>query len=249
VIAYGLSETGPVRRINEDCFVSVEDLRLLIVADGMGGHAAGEVASRIAVESIEKFIRRSQGTDDFSWPYGLDGTVSYDANRLKTAVCLANRRINRLAENDDDYMGMGTTVVCALVADRHLIVAHVGDSRLYLSAGDDLVQLTQDDSWAATAFGADGGGNGSRATRHVLTNVLGVRPETSVHLLERELSGGETLLLCSDGLHGSVPHEKMREIVASGQELPVLAQSLISEALEQGSRDNITALVARYPAP
>ena len=249
MLAYGLSETGPVRRINEDCFVSVEDLRLFIVADGMGGHAAGEVASRIAVESIEKFIRRSQGTDDFSWPYGLDGTVSYDANRLKTAVCLANRRINRLAENDDDYMGMGTTVVCALVADRHLIVAHVGDSRLYLSAGDDLVQLTQDDSWAATAFGADGGGNGSRATRHVLTNVLGVRPDTSVHLLERELSGGETLLLCSDGLHGSVPHEKLREIVVSGQDLPALAQSLISEALEQGSRDNITALVARYPTP
>ena len=75
MLAYGLSETGPVRRINEDCFVSLEDLRLFIVADGMGGHAAGEVASRIAVESIEKFIRRSQGTDDFSWPYGLDGTA------------------------------------------------------------------------------------------------------------------------------------------------------------------------------
>ena len=132
MIAYGLSETGPVRRINEDCFVSAEDLRLFIVADGMGGHAAGEVAARIAVESIEKFIRRSHDTDDFSWPYGVDATLSYDANRLKTAVCLANRRINRLAENHDDYLGMGTTVVCALVTDGHLIVAHVGDSRLYL---------------------------------------------------------------------------------------------------------------------
>ena len=245
MIAYGLSETGPVRRINEDCFVSAEDLRLFIVADGMGGHAAGEVAARIAVESIEKFIRRSHGTDDFSWPYGVDGTLSYDANRLKTAVCLANRRINRLAENHDDYLGMGTTVVCALVADDHLIVAHVGDSRLYLSAGHDLEQLTQDDSWAATVFGASGGSNGSRATRHVLTNVLGVRPDTQVHLLERAISGGETLLLCSDGLHGSVSHEKLQEIVASEQELPALAQSLISTALELGSRDNITALLAR----
>jgi protein phosphatase len=244
VIAYGQSETGPVRRINEDCFVSAEDLRLFIVADGMGGHAAGEVAARIAVESIEKFIRRSHDTEDFSWPYGVDATMSYDANRLKTAVCLANRRINRLAENHDDYLGMGTTVVCALVTNGHLIVAHVGDSRLYLSAGQDLVQLTQDDSWAATVFGANGGSNGSR-TRHVLTNVLGVRPDTQVHLLEREIAGNETLLLCSDGLHGSVSHEKMRELVASNQELPALAQSLISTALEQGSRDNITALVAR----
>lgn len=248
MIAYGLSETGPVRRINEDCFVSAEDLRLFIVADGMGGHAAGEVAARIAVESIEKFIRRSHGTDDFSWPYGVDATLSYDANRLKTAVCLANRRINRLAENHDDYLGMGTTVVCALVTNGHLIVAHVGDSRLYLSAGRNLVQLTQDDSWAATVFGANGGSNGNRATRHVLTNVLGVRPDTPVHLLEREISGGETLLLCSDGLHGSVSHERLTEIVASDQELPALAQALISSALEHGSRDNITALVARCSA-
>lgn len=247
MIAFGLTETGPVRRINEDCFVSAEDLRLFIVADGMGGHAAGEVAARIAVESIEKFIRRSHDTDDFSWPYGLDATLSYDANRLKTAVCLANRRINRLAESNDDYLGMGTTVVCALLRGGHLIVAHVGDSRLYLKVGDDLEQLTKDDSWAATVFGANGG-NGSRATRHVLTNVLGVRPDTQVHLLEREISGDETLLLCSDGLHGSVSHDKLREIVVSDQDLPVLAQTLISTALEQGSRDNITALVARCSA-
>jgi protein phosphatase len=245
VIAYGLSETGPVRRINEDCFVSAEDLRLFIVADGMGGHAAGEVAARVAVESIEKFIRRSHGSDDFSWPYGVDATLSYDANRLKTAVCLANRRINRLAENHDDYLGMGTTVVCALVTDGHLIVAHVGDSRLYLSVGRELLQLTQDDSWAATVFGASGGSNASRATRHVLTNVLGVRPDTPVHLLEREISGNETLLLCSDGLHGSVSHETLAQIVVSDQALPAVAQALVSAALERGSRDNITALLAR----
>jgi len=248
VIAFGLSETGPVRRINEDCFVSAEDLRLFIVADGMGGHAAGEVAARIAVESIEGFIRRSHGSDDFSWPYGVDATLSYDANRLKTAVCLANRRINRLAENHDDYLGMGTTVVCALVRNGHLIVAHVGDSRVYLAAGRELVQLTKDDSWAATVFGGNGASNGSRATRHVLTNVLGVRPETPVHLLEREISGDETLLLCSDGLHGSVSHEQLRDIVVSDQELPALAQALIRTALECGSRDNITALVARCSA-
>src|SRR3979411_2468672 len=140
--------------MNEDCFVSAEDLRLFIVADGMGGHAAGEVAARIAVEAIEKFTRRAHSTEVFSWPYGFDPTMPSDANRLKTAVCLANRRINRLAENHDDYLGMGTTVVCALVPDGQLIVAHVGDSRLYLCAQNALIQLTQDDSWAATVLGS-----------------------------------------------------------------------------------------------
>jgi protein phosphatase len=231
--------------MNEDCFVSAEDLRLFVVADGMGGHAAGEVASRVAVESIENFIRRSHETSDFSWPYGIDGTLSYEANRLKTAVSLANRRINRLAENHDDYLGMGTTVVCALLAGGQLIVAHVGDSRLYLGDGQTLVQLTQDDSWAATVLGSKESNSGSHVTRHVLTNVLGARPDTQVHLLEREISGNETLLLCSDGLHGSVPHETLEGIVMSDRELPELTRSLIETALAQGSRDNITALVVR----
>ena len=243
--AFGLSETGPVRHLNEDCFVSAEDLRLFVVADGMGGHAAGEVAARVAVESIQNFIRRSHETTDFSWPSGIDPTLSYEANRMKTAVSLANRRINKLAEEHDDYLGMGTTVVCALLSDSHLIAAHVGDSRLYLCTPTELIQLTQDDSWAATILGSTEATSGLHATRHVLTNVLGARPDTEVHLLERKLSGTETLLLCSDGLHGSVPHETLRGVMASNQELPVLAQSLISTALELGSRDNITALVVR----
>jgi protein phosphatase len=231
--------------MNEDCYVSAEDLRLFVVADGMGGHAAGEVAARLAVESIENFIRRSHETTDFSWPYGIDPTLSYEANRLKTAVSLANRRINRMAENHDDYLGMGTTVVCALVSNGQLVIAHVGDSRLYLCNDDALEQLTEDDSWAATVLGSRNGSTAPPATRHVLTNVLGARPDTLVHLTERELAGNETLLLCSDGLHGSVPHETLRDVLISSQDLPAVAQSLITTALEHGSRDNITALVVR----
>jgi len=245
VRAFGLSETGPVRHMNEDCFVSAEDLRLFVVADGMGGHAAGEVAAKLAVESIENFIRRSHETTDFSWPYGIDPTLSYEANRLKTAVSLANRRINRMAENHDDYLGMGTTVVCALVSHGQLVIAHVGDSRLYICNDDALEQLTEDDSWAATVLGSRNGSTAPPATRHVLTNVLGARPDTLVHLSERELAGNETLLLCSDGLHGSVPHDTLRDVLISSQDLPAVAQSLITAALEHGSRDNITALVVR----
>lgn len=244
MLAFGVTEVGPVRRTNEDCFVCAEDLRLFVVADGMGGHAAGEVAAKVAVESIVNFVRRSHETTDFSWPYGIDPALSYDGNRLKNAVQLANRRIHRMAESHDDYLGMGTTAVCALLSDTQLTVAHVGDSRLYLARGDVLTPLTEDDSWAATVLGAKAAQAGS-AVRHVLTNVLGARPDTLVHLLERERGDHDRLLLCSDGLHGAVPHEQLAAIMASSADAPTQAQQLVDAALACGSRDNITALVVR----
>ena len=244
--AFGITEIGPVRQTNEDCFVSVEELRLFVVADGMGGHAAGEVAAQVAVESIENFVRRSHDTTDFSWPYGVEPSLSLDANRLRTAVCLANRRIHRMSEHYDDYMGMGTTVVCALLSDRQLVVANVGDSRLYLFDGTALTQITLDDSWAATVLASgDTLGHPVQVSRHVLTNVLGARPDTEVHVFERELLGSETLLLCTDGLHGSVSDQELQRVVAAGQPLPELGQLLVRMALDHGSRDNITALVVR----
>jgi PPM family protein phosphatase len=248
VKAFGLSEVGPVRRMNEDSLLCAEDLRLFVVADGMGGRSAGEVASRVAVESIENFVRRSHETSDFSWPFGIDPSLSVDANRLRTAVNLANRRINRLAENHDDYLTMATTAVCALVGDGRLVVAHVGDSRLYVRNGDGLHQLTEDDSWTATVLG----GKGSAApppVRHVLTNVLGARPDTCVHLTERDWSGDETMLLCSDGLHGVVPFETLSELMSREDDPEPVARALVAAALEHGSRDNITVLVVRDDAP
>lgn len=240
--AAGVTETGPVRRTNEDCFACEHDLRLFVVADGMGGHAAGEIAAQVAVESIVNFIRRSHDTSDFSWPYGVDATLSYDGNRLKTAVLLANRRINRMAESHDDYLGMGTTAVCALLSETQLTIAHVGDSRLYLFDGRDLHTLTEDDTWAATVLGSRAAQAGA-AIRHVLTNVLGARLDTQVHLAERVRHDHETLLLCSDGLHGAVSHEQIAAILAQPGEPHEQAQRLVEAALACGSRDNITALV------
>ena len=246
VQAFGLSDIGPARQTNEDCFLSADELRLFVVADGMGGHAAGEVAAQVAVESIENFIRRSHETSDFSWPYGLEPSLSVDANRLRTAVCLANRRIHRLSEHYDDYMGMGTTVVCALITGNRLVAANVGDSRLYLFDGATLTQLTQDDSWAATVLGVpETMGAPPPLSRHVLTNVLGARPDTDVHVLERPITGSEVLLLCTDGLHGAVSDQALQRVLEEHQELPELVQSLVRTALDGGSRDNITALAVR----
>ena len=243
--AFGLTNIGPARQTNEDCFASVEELCLFAVADGMGGSAAGEVVAQLAIESIENFVRRSHETTDFSWPYGVEATLSVDANRLRTAVCLANRRIHRLSERYDDYLGMGTTVVCGLLSGPQLVVANVGDSRLYVFDGVNLTQVTMDDSWVATVLGGESSGQ-LPLSRHVLTNVLGARPDTEVHVFERQLVGGELLLLCSDGLHGSVPDETLQRVLTAHEHLPELVQALLCTALDHGSRDNITALVVRY---
>lgn len=212
----------------------------------MGGHAAGELASRLAVEAIENFIRRTADATDFSWPCGIDPKVSFDANRLKTAIHLANRRVFRVAESHDDYTGMGTTVVAAMISGAHLVIGHVGDSRLYVLEHGTLSQATRDDSWAATVIGADPEAMKRHPMRHVLTNVLGARDQTEIHIAERELKGGELILLCSDGLHGALNEDALRDAMSADVDLPTLGKGLVARAIERGSRDNVTALLLRY---
>ncbi len=116
--AFALSDPGLVRKGNEDGFICSETLQLFVVADGMGGHSAGEVASRLAVETVDGFIRRSHDDADFSWPYGIDPQLTLGGNRMRTAVHLANRRVFRAAESYDDYTGMGTTLTGLLISGR-----------------------------------------------------------------------------------------------------------------------------------
>jgi len=243
----GVSDPGRVRKANEDTYACLDELGLFVVADGMGGHSAGEIASRLAVEAIVGFIRRTFESDEFSWPYGIDPDLSLDANRLKTAVHLANRRVFRESETHDDYSGMGTTVVSALVAGTRLIVAHVGDSRLYVRRNGALQRLTKDDSWAATILAHELGDKAAIAKhpmRNVLTNVLGAREQTEVHLAEFELRGDELLLLCSDGLHSVVDDEQIAKVLESSDDLGGATKRLVDAALEAGSRDNVTVIVA-----
>jgi serine/threonine protein phosphatase PrpC len=252
VLAQAVSDAGPVRKNNEDSWAVEDDLHLYVVADGMGGHSAGEVASRLAVEALVGFIRRSHEDTDVSWPYGIDPTLSLQANRLRTAINLANRRVFRAAESHDDYTGMGTTVVAALIVRDRLIIGSVGDSRLYVLSGGGLAQMTQDDTWAATMLAGQGGGDPAAIAhhpmRHVLTNVLGARDATSVHMSEHALTPGDTVMLCSDGLYGVVDDPALLEVMRHGGEVGTIADRLVRAAIERGTRDNITALVVRYEA-
>ena len=246
--AFGQTDRGSVRRTNEDAFQVDEELGVVVVADGMGGHAAGEVASRLAVESVVSFLRRSHNDHEYSWPYGIEATLSLNGNRLRTAIHLANRRVFRAAESHDEYTGMGTTVVCALVHDGRMVIGHVGDSRLYLLRDGVLLQLTRDDSWAATVLAKDAFSSAdlrAHPMRNVLTNVLGAREQTDVHLQEQELRRGDRVLLCTDGVHGALTHDAINRTLHDSDDAAAAA-ALAQGAIDAGSKDNVTAVVCSY---
>jgi serine/threonine protein phosphatase PrpC len=250
VEAHGLSDAGPVRKTNEDSFISDPALQLFVVADGMGGHAAGEIASNLAVDTIAGFIRRTEEDGEFSWPYGVEPGLSFSGNRLRTAIHLANRRVYRAAERHDEYTGMGTTIVGAFISGTRLTVANAGDSRLYLFSKGLLTQLTSDDTWAATLLATQGDSNPAvrpaQSMRHVLTNALGAREQAEVHLSEHDLGGGEMILLCSDGLHGVIDDSTLQAMLSvPGTPLEIVPK-LIDAALARGAKDNVTAVLVRY---
>ena len=250
--AYGTSHPGKVRPTNEDAMHWDPDAGLFVVADGMGGHQAGEVASQLAIESIRTFLDASRSDRDLTWPYGFNPHLSFNGNRLVTAVKLANHRVFQAGEEQQQYAGMGTTIVAAVVEKDQLTFCGVGDSRLYLMGPGTFVQLTHDDSWVATVLahepGVDEAALAQHPMRHVLTNVVGARDETEVEVGECPLRGGETLLLCSDGLHGTLDDATIQLILAAGGSVKDLSERLVTAALERHATDNVTALLVRYSA-
>lgn len=245
ITAHAATDPGPVRTVNEDAFLLDPGQGLYAVADGMGGHNAGEVASQLALEALGGFVRRSSSDTDLSWPYGVLPELSFLANRLRTALHLANRRVFRAAESHDDYTGMGTTVVAALIDGPRAVVAHVGDSRIYHWSGGELATLTRDDSWAAAliAQGMSADDLSRHPMRHVLTNVVGARDQVEVHVRELALSPGDRLLLCSDGLYEPLTPDRIAAALGGGAGAQAAAERLVREALDRGTRDNVTALV------
>jgi len=245
-LAWGAAtDVGLRRSLNEDSHLAAPPL--FLVADGMGGHNAGEVASALAVEAIQGFLVRSKPGDDFTWPYGIDPTLSFLGNRLSTAIKLANRRVFKAGESHDSYTGLGTTVVAMVIEEDQCAFSGVGDSRIYLWADGRLEQLTRDDSWVATVLARepslDEAAIASHPMRHVLTNVIGAREPIEMDVHERALRGGERFLLCSDGLHGVLDDAQLERVLSSGAAPSAMADDLIRQALDRNVSDNVTALV------
>ncbi len=238
------TDVGP-RKMNQDHHGWWPDLGLYVVADGMGGHNAGEVASHLAVETIHGFIAESATAADITWPFGLEVKNSIEVNRLTTAVRLANRKIYSEGSRQPELSGMGTTVVAALVAGDKVVLVGVGVSRIYRLRGGSLEQLTSDDTWLASVLGAKEAEDAdpSHPLRHVLTSVVGTKDDLKPESREETLKPGDRFLLCTDGIHGKLDSAALTTLLASASTSADGATRLVDEALTRGTTDNATALV------
>ena len=248
VKAYGLTHVGRQRQHNEDSFLVADEAKLFLVADGMGGHAAGEIASRIAVDSISEFIVHTK-EDDGTWPHAYDEHYTRTTNRLMAALRMANTRVLEAMRKDARLRGMGTTVVAAMADGGKMSVAHVGDSRAYMIRHGKISRITSDHSWVFEQVQA-GMLTEAEAEKHPLRNVitralggaLSVNPDAS----EIDSKPGDIYLLCSDGLTGMVPEEEILKLVtANTDDLEKACKELIDMANERGGLDNVTAILVK----
>ena len=248
--AHGQTDVGRRRKLNEDNLLVAKEPGLFAVCDGMGGHNAGEVASKMAIETLHAFIEKSHREKEITWPYGLDVNLSFDGNRLKTAVKLANKKVFRAADSREDYTGMGTTAVAALVSENVLTVGSAGDSRCYLVRGGKLTQLTRDDSWVSAALG-EGILNPDEIDHHPLRNVItkavGAKETIELDVVEQKLEPGDVALICSDGLHAMLSDDQiLATLTPITATLEEAAGKLIDAANEAGGKDNVSVVLLRY---
>jgi serine/threonine protein phosphatase PrpC len=244
----GDSNVGMKRAHNEDSFYLPESERLAIVADGMGGHASGEVASRMAVETISGFFKATQEEQQLTWPFKMDKGHRYDVNRMVTAIKLANLKIHEQAQKDPRCHGMGTTVVSALFVDDALVVGHVGDSRLYRRRDGVFEQITEDHSLLNDYIKMKHLSADEIAAfphKNVIVRALGMKDtvQVDVHLDTPRM--GDVYIICSDGLSGMIKDEDISELSATERDLDVLCERLITTANKNGGLDNITVVAVR----
>jgi serine/threonine protein phosphatase PrpC len=239
------------RTHNEDYFSLIEDEQLFIVADGMGGHASGEVASKMAAETISEFYQRTKD-EEATWPFKMDRSLSYLENRLVCGVRLANLRIFETACREIRYKGMGTTIVASLVSGDKVYMGHVGDSRSYRIREGAITLLTRDHSLLEDYKEAkpDMTEEEERNFPHknVITRALGMRETVQVDIKSHQIEDGDVYVLCSDGLSGMLSDDKILEIVDNADSLERAVAELTDNANRCGGTDNITTLLLRCSA-
>ncbi|CAN5249784.1 Stp1/IreP family PP2C-type Ser/Thr phosphatase [soil metagenome] len=245
----GETNVGMKRQHNEDNFSILEDTGLYIVADGMGGHASGEVASKMAVDSLREFFAATAQDPERTWPYKMDRSKGYEENRLITGIKLANLRIYESAQRDPRQRGMGTTIVTMFAVEDGVYVAHVGDSRVYRVRDGKLEQLTEDHSLLndyikMKRLTAEEIANFPH--KNVIVRALGMKDTVKVDTRYEQPRAGDTYLLCSDGLSGPVTDPELLEIVTGTPDLKSAATKLIERANQNGGPDNITCVLARW---
>jgi len=264
----GLTDLGRKRTGNEDnCFPKKfeqfdREFPLVCVADGMGGHSSGEVASEIAVEELVEFFRMTAKDQDATWPYKMDRARNYEENRLATGIKLANMRIHERSSADPKLRGMGTTVVSVYFSGTTAYVGHVGDSRVYQFSRGELKQVTEDHSLLNDYL------KSKKLTpeeieafphKNVIVRALGMKDTVQVDVVRVEPQDGDIFLLCSDGLSGMVPDPLIRSTLAAlsppsspnaneeerWARLEGACKQLIDLANANGGLDNVTCVLAQ----
>lgn len=240
------TDVGRKRSHNEDNLCFDSELRLYVVCDGMGGQNAGEVASQLGVEVLQKHMREAHFNRHLPLVGEHDRQFSPQTNRLASAIRLANNIIYTAAQNTPGQEGMGTTVVAVVLTGTVLSVAHVGDSRIYLARGDDIQQLTTDHSLVAeqvrrgllTEEQAE-----QSPQKNIITRALGIEETVDVELNEVPLMAGDSVLLCSDGLTRGVKPSEILETIRREPEPAAASERLVELANAAGGEDNTTVVL------
>ncbi|MDH5298287.1 MAG: protein phosphatase 2C domain-containing protein [Desulfobulbaceae bacterium] len=237
--SFGRTDTGRVRTNNEDSFAILADRNLYLVADGMGGHNAGEVASRVAIEALVSFFSKSA-------LHSMRANNEQIHHFLVSGLRHANDQVMRMAAADESLRGMGCTLVAALIDGRTLHTCHVGDARCYLANDDSLAQITTDHTLMAQSEGNGNGRNdrpGRILTRHVVTRAIGFLFQEDPEYHASVLPAGGKVLLCSDGLWSMVDDARLLAILREAALPEEATDIMVREANEAGGKDNITAVV------
>jgi protein phosphatase len=248
--SFGFSDAGKTHEHNEDSYLRNDKEGLFVVADGMGGHVSGEMASHLAVQSVEEFVIRSRcETLDFGGEYRRD--LSTEQNRLLAATRVANRKIRQEANKNPTRRGMGTTLIGVILEDKHLAVVNVGDSRLYRLRNGTLKQVTNDHTLVAEQQRL------GRLTkdearkhpqRHILTSALGISESPNIDLYRTKVIPNDLYLICSDGLNDMLDDEEILNIIHSikDKSLYKIGLSLVLQANLAGGLDNVTVILLSF---
>ena len=245
-----VSDVGRKRKGNEDALFLNEEQKLYVVADGMGGHAAGEVASKVAVEAIAEFVALTGGNQEITWPFGLDDSISYEGNRLKTAVRHANSRVLEATRES------ASTRAWPPPSPRCWWTATSPTSPTSATAGSTCGATARSSSSRATTPGSTSRSRTARSRpsrpaaiplRNVVTRALGGRADLVVDIQSRRMAAGDMLLLCSDGLTTMIPDDDIARILAEAEgDVTKAANALVGAANERGGEDNITVVLLKF---
>ena len=249
--SFGFSDVGKVRKRNEDNYLCNEDDKLFLIADGMGGQVSGEMASRIAIESIEEFVVKSR-QKTIPWPIKVRDALTLEQNRLVAAAVYGNKRIKQAVMKNPALRGMGTTLIGGTIENNNFAIVNVGDSRLYRIRNGEITQITEDHSIVAEQK-RNGIISEEEAKihpqKHVLTSALGhINKNPTIDTFLANIKENDLYLICSDGLYNMLEDNEILEIVKSIEDgsLYKMGLSLVLKANLSGGLDNITVILLSF---